>query len=133
MAIKEDVVSLLSVGIDLDGNLVLDHGISVFGIVRGTIISSVGLLHIGETGRVTGNLDGEHVRVDGTVQGDIRARESIEVNGRVDGTIFYSGTIRLGPHAVIDGQLKRVGRDVLVNPVGVSPEPSNVASLAAVR
>ncbi|WP_320534287.1 bactofilin family protein [Robbsia andropogonis] len=133
MAIKEDVVSLLSVGIDLDGNLVLDHGISVFGLVRGTIISSVGLLHIGETGRVTGNLDGEHVRVDGTVQGDIRARESIEVNGRVDGTIFYSGTIRLGPHAVIDGQLKRVGRDVLVNPVGVSPEPSNVASLAAVR
>ncbi|WP_429501025.1 bactofilin family protein (plasmid) [Robbsia andropogonis] len=133
MAIKEDVVSLLSVGIDLDGNLVLDHGISVFGIVRGTIISSVGLLHIGETGRVTGNLDGEHVRVDGTVQGDIRARESIEVNGRVDGTIFYSGTIRLGPHAVIDGQLKRVGRDGLVNPVGVSPEPSNVASLAAVR
>jgi len=133
MAIKEDVVSLLSVGIDLDGNLVLDHGISVFGIVRGTIISSVGLLHIGETGRVTGNLDGEHVRVDGTVQGDIRARESIEVNGRVDGTIFYSGAIRLGPHAVIDGQLKRGGRDVLVNPVGVSPEPSNVASLAAVR
>lgn len=107
-------VSLLASGIDIVGNIVLDHGVSLFGVLQGSVISTRGLVHIGETGMVTGNLDGEHVRIDGSVQGDIRARESVEINGRVSGTIYYSGTIRLGSHAIIDGQLKRVGRELVI-------------------
>ena len=107
-------VSLLASGVDIVGNIVLDHGVSLFGILNGTIISTRGLVHIGETGMVSGNIDGEHVQIDGTVQGDVRARDSVEINGRINGNIFYSGTIRLGPNAIIDGQLKRVGRDLII-------------------
>jgi hypothetical protein len=32
----------------------------------------------------------------------------------VKGNIFYCGTIRLGPRAAIDGQLKRVARELTI-------------------
>jgi len=108
-------LSLLSSGVDIQGNVILDHGVSCFGIVKGSVISGQGLLHIGDTGHIVGNLDGEHIRVDGSVEGDVRARESIEINGRVHGNIFYSGTIRLGPNVVVDGQLKRISRDRVID------------------
>jgi cytoskeletal protein CcmA (bactofilin family) len=89
-------------------------------------------LHIGDTGHIVGNLDGEHIRVDGSVEGDVRARESIEINGRVHGNIFYSGTIRLGPNAVMDGQLKRVSRDRVIDAPTEKVPPLSVVQRDAV-
>ena len=125
-------VSLLEAGIDIQGNVILDHGVSCFGIVKGSVIASRGLLHIGDTGHIIGNLDGEHVRIDGSVEGDVRARESIEINGRVDGNIYYSGTIRLGPDAVMDGQLKRVARDRVIEGTNEKAPPLSVVQRDAV-
>ncbi|MGF6768597.1 cytoskeletal protein CcmA (bactofilin family) [Paraburkholderia sp. GAS199] len=100
-------VTLLSPGLSIHGNVILDHGISTFGIVDGNIVSNAGLLHIGQGGMVKGQVEGEHVRVDGIVEGDVHARGILEINGRVKGNVYYYGTIRLGPRASLEGQIKR--------------------------
>jgi cytoskeletal protein CcmA (bactofilin family) len=100
-------VTLLSAGLSIHGDVILDHGISNFGIVAGNVISNAGLVHIGPGGMVKGQVEGIHVRVDGTVEGDVHARGTLEINGRVMGNVFYYGSIRLGPRASLDGQIKR--------------------------
>ncbi|WP_430233450.1 bactofilin family protein [Paraburkholderia tropica] len=123
-------VTLLAPGSTIEGNLILDHGLSLFGIVDGNLIANAGLLHIGQGGLVKGQVDGEHVRVDGTVEGDIHARGSLEINGRVKGNIFYCGTIRLGPSASLEGQFKRVARELVIeNEPSPGPEAANIQQL----
>lgn len=123
-------VTLLAPGTMIEGNVILDHGLSLFGIVDGNLIASEGLLHIGQGGLVKGQVEGEHVRIDGTVEGDLHARGSLEVNGRVKGNIFYCGTIRLGPSASLEGQLKRVPRELVIENTAAEPaESSNVQKL----
>lgn len=123
-------VTLLAPGATIEGNLILDHGLSLFGIVDGNLIANEGLLHIGQGGLVKGQVDGEHVRVDGTVEGDIHARGSLEINGRVKGNIFYCGTIRLGPSASLEGQFKRVARELVIeNGVKEVTEAQNVQAI----
>lgn len=107
-------VSLLAPGIAIHGDMVLDHGVSMFGMLDGNLISNKGLLHIGAGGMVKGRIDGEHVRVDGAVEGDVHARGSLEVNGRIKGNIFYCGTIRLGPQAALEGQITRIAREKVI-------------------
>ncbi|WP_321794775.1 polymer-forming cytoskeletal protein [Caballeronia sp. J97] len=103
-------ITLIAPGCAITGDIVVDHGISCFGLLDGGIISTQGLLHIGEGGLVKGTAQGEHVRIDGRVDGDVHARGSLEINGQVSGDIFYCGTIRLGPRAALNGTLKRVAR-----------------------
>jgi cytoskeletal protein CcmA (bactofilin family) len=123
-------VTLLASGSTIEGNLILDHGLSLFGIVDGNVITNDGLLHIGPGGLVKGQIEGEHVRIDGTVEGDVHARGSMEINGRVKGNIFYCGTIRLGERASIEGQLKRVGRQLTIeNDSPATAGAPNVQSL----
>lgn len=100
-------VTLLSTGLSIHGDVILDHGLSSFGIVDGSVVSNSGLLHIGQGGMVKGQVEGEHVRIDGTVEGDVHARGVLEINGRVKGNVYYYGTIRLGPRASLEGQIKR--------------------------
>jgi cytoskeletal protein CcmA (bactofilin family) len=103
-------ITLIARGCAITGDMVVDHGISCFGLLDGGIISTQGLLHIGEGGLIKGTAQGEHVRIDGRVDGDVHARGSLEINGQVSGDIFYCGTIRLGPRATLNGTLKRVAR-----------------------
>jgi cytoskeletal protein CcmA (bactofilin family) len=121
-------VTLLAAGCTVQGDMILDHGISMFGITNGAIVVSRGLLHVGLGGIVKGQVDGEHVRIDGTVEGDVRARESLEINGRVKGNIYYCSTIRLGPRAALEGQITRVGRELTIES-NQAPETSNVQQL----
>src|SRR6201991_4353530 len=118
-------VTLLAAGATIHGDLILDHGLSAFGIVDGSLVSSAGLLHVGLGGMVKGTVQAEHVRIDGSVEGDVHARATLEINGRVKGSIFYCGTIRLGPRAAIDGQLKRVARELTIE----APAPAAEARL----
>ncbi|MGF6547230.1 bactofilin family protein [Paraburkholderia youngii] len=100
-------VTLLCAGLSVHGNVILDHGLSLFSIVDGDVVSNTGLLHVGQGGMVKGQLQGEHVRIDGMVEGDVHARGILEINGRVKGNVFYYGTIRLGQHASLEGQVRR--------------------------
>ncbi|MFM0154884.1 polymer-forming cytoskeletal protein [Paraburkholderia sediminicola] len=107
-------VTLLAPGSTIHGDVILDHGLSAFGIISGNLVANAGLLHIAPGGMIKGQVEGEHVRIDGTVEGDVHARGSLEINGRVKGNIFYCGTIRLGPRAALDGQISRVSRELTI-------------------
>jgi cytoskeletal protein CcmA (bactofilin family) len=115
-------ITLIAPGCAITGEMVVDHGVSCFGLLNGGIISTQGLLHIGEGGFVKGSAQGEHVRVDGRVDGDVHARGSLEINGQVSGDIYYSGTIRLGPRASLDGTLKRVARMLTIESEAVDDQ-----------
>jgi cytoskeletal protein CcmA (bactofilin family) len=107
-------VTLLAAGVSIHGDMILDHGISTFGIIDGSLISNAGLLHVGQGGMIKGQVDGEHVRIDGLVEGDVHARGNLEINGRVKGNVFYCGTIRLGQRASLDGQIKRKAGELTI-------------------
>lgn len=107
-------VTLLAAGVSIHGDMILDHGVSTFGIIDGSLISNAGLLHVGQGGMVKGQVDGEHVRIDGTVEGDVHARGILEINGRVKGNVFYCGTIRLGQRASLEGQIKRKASELTI-------------------
>ncbi|MFM0082890.1 polymer-forming cytoskeletal protein [Paraburkholderia sediminicola] len=107
-------VTLLAAGVSIHGDIILDHGVSTFGIIDGNLVSNAGLLHVGQGGMVKGQVEGEHVRIDGIVEGDVHARGILEINGRVKGNVFYCGTIRLGPRASLEGQIKRKSSELIV-------------------
>ena len=117
-------VNLLAAGVTIHGDVILDHGLSTFGIISGNLVASNGLLHVGLGGMVKGAVEGEHIRIDGAVEGDVHAKGSLEINGRVKGNIFYCGTIRLGPRAALEGQITRVARELTIENA-----PNNVQHL----
>jgi cytoskeletal protein CcmA (bactofilin family) len=121
-------ITLIAAGAAINGDMIVDHGVSCFGLCGGGIISTRGLLHIGEGGLLRGIAQGEHVRIDGRVDGNVHARESLEINGHVAGDIFYSGTIRLGPGATLNGTLKRVARMLTIE---AAPFPAQSGQDAA--
>lgn len=121
-------VTLLSAGLSIHGDVILDHGISNFGIVAGNLVSKSGLVHIGQGGMVQGQVEGEHVRVDGTVEGDVHARGVLEINGRIKGNVYYYGTIRLGARASLEGQIKRKSDLTIENATGNVQQLSRTAA-----
>lgn len=122
-------ITLLAPGCAITGDIVVDHGVSCFGLLDGGIISTQGLLHVGEGGLVKGMAQGEHVRIDGRVDGDVHARGSLEINGQVAGDIFYCGTIRFGPRAALNGTLKRVARMLTIEAEPAPEQPATGSPL----
>jgi len=119
-------ITLVSAGCTISGDMIIDHGVSYFGLLDGSIISTQGLLHVGDGGLVKGNVQGDHVRIDGRVDGNVHARGTLEINGHVSGDIMYCGTIRLGPRAALNGTLKRVARMLTVDPANSQPGDRSV-------
>ena len=101
-------VTLLAPGSTIQGDLILDHGVSMFGLVGGCLVATKGLLH---------------VRIDGAVEGDVHAKATLEINGRVKGNVLYCGTIRLGPRASLEGQVKRISRELTIESAAYESEP----------
>ncbi|CAE6966481.1 bactofilin family protein [Paraburkholderia domus] len=124
-------ITLISPGCTITGDMIVDHGVSCFGLLDGGIVSTQGLLHVGAGGLVKGTAQGDHVRIDGRVDGNVHARASLEINGQVTGDILYCGTIRLGPHATLNGALKRVPRMLTIEAEPVSTSSKQVAEAAA--
>ncbi|PRF33378.1 bactofilin family protein [Burkholderia multivorans] len=135
MKAKPSNVTVLMPGLVVEGNMILDHGLSVFALANGDIISTGGLLHVGAGGIVKGNVQGEIVRIDGVVEGDVHARDQLEINGRVLGNVFYCGTIRLGQHAALNGQLRRVSRELVIENAAAEREtaPERLESSGAAQ
>jgi len=119
-------ITLIATGCAINGDMIVDHGVSCFGLCNGSVISTRGLLHVGEGGQIKGSVQGEHVRIDGRVDGNVHARESLEINGHVAGDILYSGTIRLGPGATLNGTLKRVARMLTIDAASMSDATGQV-------
>jgi cytoskeletal protein CcmA (bactofilin family) len=97
--IKGDV--LFSGGLHLDGRIV--------GNVRaqgGEGGEGTALLSVSEHGIIEGSVDVAHVVLNGSVRGDIMARERIELGAkaRVNGNVYY-GVIEMAMGAEINGKL----------------------------
>lgn len=84
------------------GNLVLQDGATVDGIVEGEI-KGLGHLIIGETAEITGQIEAPSVAVLGRVNGDIKAtRIDIGASARISGNLI-SPIVLIEPGAVLNG------------------------------
>ncbi len=101
--------------LEFSGGLHLDG--RVLGNVRGTAEDG-GALSVSESGFIEGNVDVTNIVMNGTVNGDMHARERLVLGGkaRVNGNVHY-GVIEMAPGAVITGKL------IPITQAAEAPEP----------
>ena len=101
--------TLLGKAANLNGDLEFSGGLHLDGRVNGNVRSSAadgGALSVSETGFIEGRVEVTSIVMNGTVNGDMYARERLVLGGkaRVNGNVYY-GVIEMAPGAVITGKL----------------------------
>lgn len=103
------IKSLIAQGTRIEGNMKFNEGLridgEVFGDIRATDQSS--LLVISEAAVVQGEVQADHVIINGTVRGPVNARELLELQpkARIEGDVAYVA-LEMHQGAVISGQLR---------------------------
>jgi cytoskeletal protein CcmA (bactofilin family) len=76
--VMESEVTLLGEGSIIKGNVVLDRMVRLHGRVEGKVIGLPGsTIIVAETGTIHGELEGDHIVIDGLVQGTVRASRRV--------------------------------------------------------
>jgi cytoskeletal protein CcmA (bactofilin family) len=125
--------TLLGRAATLNGDLEFAGGLHLDGRVVGNVRSSAegGALSVSETGFIEGSVEVTNIVMNGTVNGDMHARERLVLGGkaRVNGNVHY-GVIEMTPGAVITGKLIPLGESSNAAPAGVADEsePDAVAT-----
>src|SRR5690606_159815 len=93
----------------IEGDIEFKGGLHIDGHVRGNVISADeerSLLSISERGCVEGVVAAPHVRLNGTVKGDVKATERVELGPRakVIGNVQYK-LIEMAVGAEVNGKL----------------------------
>lgn len=101
--------TLLGKTANLNGDLDFSGGLHLDGRVNGNVRSTApdgGALSVSETGFIEGRVEVTSIVMNGTVNGDMYARDRLVLGGkaRVNGNVFY-GVIEMAPGAVITGKL----------------------------
>jgi cytoskeletal protein CcmA (bactofilin family) len=101
--------TLLGKSATLNGDLEFAGGLHLDGRVNGNVRSSAedgGALSVSESGFIEGTVEVTNIVMNGTVNGDMHAREQLVLGGkaRVNGNVHY-GVIEMAPGAVITGKL----------------------------
>ncbi|HEX6396260.1 MAG TPA: polymer-forming cytoskeletal protein [Steroidobacteraceae bacterium] len=101
--------TLLGRTANLNGDLEFSGGLHLDGRVNGNVRSSAedgGALSVSESGFIEGRVEVTNIVMNGTVNGDMYARERLVLGGkaRVNGNVYY-GVIEMAPGAVITGKL----------------------------
>ena len=101
--------SLIGATTRIEGNVFFSGGLRIDGVVRGNVAAlpdQPGTLVVSEQARVDGEVQAAHVVVNGTVNGPVDARETLELqaSSRVKGDIHYK-SIEIQQGAVIEGRL----------------------------
>ena len=110
------VETLVGEGTCVAGDVTFSGGLHVDGTVRGNISAangdSMALLVVGEHGKVEGEVQVPQVVISGSVVGDVRAAESVELapNSQVTGNIYYT-RIEMAMGASVNGQLIHVSQE----------------------
>lgn len=113
----------------INGDLEFSGGLHIDGYVKGNIqaeLESSSVLRISENGVVEGSVGVPQVILDGTVKGDVSARERVELgaNARVIGNVFYN-LIEMAIGAEINGKLihePQTGGPAVINPPKKKPK-----------
>jgi len=109
--------NVLSSDVELKGNLKFGGELTLEGKLEGEI-SSDGILHLGETGVVNGNLNVSSIVVRGKINGNVSAKDKIEIKSKAE--VF--GDIRAAKLVIEEG-VTLVGKTE-VNPNKVTPSPA---------
>jgi cytoskeletal protein CcmA (bactofilin family) len=104
------IKSLIAHGTRVEGNLKFTEGLRVDGEVIGDVQAlseEPSMLVISEAAVVQGQIQADHVIVNGVVRGAVYARELLELQpkARIEGDVSYRA-LEMHQGAVISGQLK---------------------------
>ena len=104
------IKSLIAQGSRIEGNLKFTDGLRVDGECFGNITASAdqtSMLVISEAAVVVGEIQADHVIINGTVRGPVHARQLLELQpkARIEGDVHYRA-LEMHQGAVIAGQLK---------------------------
>ena len=100
--------TLIEVGTLIKGEIIFDNELFIMGEVEGDLNSDSDLakLIVSRTGKVQGEIRVPNVVVNGTIVGNVRASEKLEISGtaRIFGDLHYS-TIEIQGGSLITGRL----------------------------
>lgn len=104
------IKSLIAQGSRIEGNIRFSEGLRVDGEVFGNLLANPeqpSILVISEAAVVHGEIQADHVIVNGSVKGPVHARELLELQpkARIEGDVQYKA-LEMHQGAVIAGQLK---------------------------
>jgi cytoskeletal protein CcmA (bactofilin family) len=107
------LTSLVSVNVQVAGDLVFSGGVRIDGQVQGNVVGKDddhGLLVLSEKGAITGNVRVYDAVINGTICGDLEVVHFLELqaNARVTGNITYR-QLQMECGAHVDGRLERNG------------------------
>ncbi|MGA8048869.1 MAG: polymer-forming cytoskeletal protein [Burkholderiales bacterium] len=100
----------------IEGNLFFSGGLRVDGVVRGNVTAlpdQPATLVVSEHARIDGEVQANHIVVNGTIDGSVNATESLELQAgsRVKGDVHYK-SIEMHQGAVVEGRLIHQGAEV---------------------
>ena len=104
------IKSLIAQGTRIEGHVLFHDGLRIDGDVVGDIKASDdqrSILVVSEAASVTGQIQADHVIINGTVRGPVHARELLELQpkARIEGDVSYVA-LEMHQGATISGQLK---------------------------
>ena len=103
---KKDCL-IIGEGVRVTGNVSLSGTVYVFGDVSGEIVARE--LHVGSTGKVTGNVQVDSAEIKGQVLNTIRVKDTLIVraSGKVSGEIAYQ-SLEIEHGGMIDGKIEKI-------------------------
>ena len=101
---NKKIKTIIGKNSDLVGHLTFKDSLKINGFFKGNV-NSEGLLFIGETAQVTGDISAEAVVVCGVVNGDITAKAKVEMlpTGRVYGNV-KAKKIKISDGVIFNGK-----------------------------
>jgi cytoskeletal protein CcmA (bactofilin family) len=105
--------SLIGTTTRVEGNVFFSGGLRVDGAVIGNVAAlpdQQGTLVVSEQARIDGEVQAAHVVVNGTINGPLKATETLELQSgsRVTGDVHYK-SIEMQQGAVVEGRLVHYG------------------------
>lgn len=126
--------TLIGAKTDIKGDITFSGGLRIDGKIRGNITAkgdANSTLVLSENAQVIGNVTVPHVISNGSIKGNVRASERIELQSKADisGDVYYK-VIEMALGAVINGNLVRELSDAAkaqitrLKPVGAADDES---------
>lgn len=119
------LTTVLGKGSEVKGGFDSPGSVRIDGIVRGDI-TITGSLILGPEGKIFGNVTASSVMIGGQVEGNLTARDTVEIVGRaasvhgdistsrllIDGEAVFLGRCNAGPTEEEDGEVERAGEQL---------------------
>lgn len=111
LVLKQKTASCFASGPELSGEISFRDMLRVNGHIAGTVYSKIGTLIVDDSATVQANIEVGVAIVSGTVQGDIVARERVEIGptAKIYGNI-WTRSISIKDGAVFDGICTMLGK-----------------------